>query len=161
MLRKRQHPEKRVLKVYKRKHEWCGETTRNARIRGCPQKLISRLKSSRRNSFFRKHTVQVYSSQPLDVLVARSTNIFKMDLGEQVKWSPWRLTAWMQPLSQSHEVILWTGTGKVSSIRGWLATSAFHVQDIFKFIHALALYFDEEFYLALSQQNSIKKGMFP
>lgn len=95
----------------------------------------------------------------MDVLVARSTNIFKMDLGEQVQWSPRRLTAWMHPLSQSLEVNLWTGTGKVSSVRGWLATSAFHVQDIFKFIHAL--YFDEKFCLALSQQNSIKKGMFP
>lgn len=53
------------------------------------------------------------------------------------------------------------GTGEVSSTAGLLSTSAFHIQYIFKFIHAIALYFHEKFYLALSQQNFIKKGYVP
>ena len=36
------------------------------------------------------------------------------------------------------------GTGEVSSTAGLLSTSAFHIQYIFKFIHAIALYFHEK-----------------
>jgi len=61
-----------------------------------------------------------------------------------------------EPLSH-----LLSGTGEVRSMAGLLWTSAFHIQYIFKFIHAIAPYFHEKFYLALSQQNFIKRDMFP
>ena len=53
------------------------------------------------------------------------------------------------------------GTGEVSSTAGLLLISAFHIQYTFKFVHVIALYFHEKFYLALSQLNFIKKGYVP
>lgn len=59
----------------------------------------------------------------------------------------------LEPLNR-----LLPGTGEGSGTAGPLSASAFHTQHILKFIHAIALYFHEKFYLALSQQYFIKKG---
>lgn len=62
----------------------------------------------------------------------------KMDYGEQAQRWPWKWIAWVQWRCIAVK------NKEVSSITELLSTTAFHIKDTYKFIHAAALYFNEK-----------------